>query len=293
MAVVTTTKRKFKLKQTFQIIINGLKNPRFYIESLNQKWRHLFLISLIAISAMALNTTTQSASLLDMIQQDVTHAADYIPNYDIIDGELVIAEGEKPLYYQSNSFQLIIDDTVGSRGIQNYIPVEQAKANRISDNTLLNLFLLKDQSFVVIAGNMYRIPDFSEQFFNRDTLTNLLYSIQNQSTVMTLTVFATAFILSIGIYWVQMLMIGLMAAFFNTRLSKPLPLKSRLKLSVMVSLIPLILLQLVDMFVPGFRSSSYLLMFITLYLIYLTFRNHSQFLQLLIKKIESNDSNDS
>lgn len=291
--LVTIMKRKFILKQTFQIISQGLKNPRFYIDSITLKWRHLFLVSLIAIAALALNTTVQSVPLLDMIQKDITSSADYIPNYEMTDGELAIAEGEKPLYYQSTSFQLVIDDTVASQGVQNYIPLDKTKADRIADNTLLNLFLLKDQSFVVIAGNIYRIPDFSEQFFNRDSLTNLLYSIQSQQTVMLLTVFLTAFVLSIGIYWIQILMIGLLAAFFNPRLSKPLPLKSRLKLSVIVSLVPLILLQLVDMFVPGFRSSSYLLMFITLYLIYLTFRNHSQFLQLLIKTINSDDSKES
>lgn len=291
--LVTIMKRKFILKQTFQIIFNGLKNPRFYIESINLKWRYLFLVSLIAVAALALNTTVQSVPLLDMIQQDVTSSADYIPNYKITDGELAIASGEKPLYYQSNSFQLVIDDTIASRGIQNYIPVDKTKADRISDNTLLNLFLLKDQSFVVIADNIYRIPDFSEQIFNRDTLMNLLYSIQNQQTVMLVTVFLTAFILSIGMYWIQVLMIGLMAAFFNPRLSKPLPLKSRLKLSVIVSLAPLISLQLVDMLAPGFRSSSYLLMFITLYLIYLTFRNHSEFLQLLMKAMNSDDSKES
>lgn len=282
-------KRKFKLKDSFNILKYGLKNPRFYIDAISLKWRYLIFISILGITALALNTTIQSMPLLDTITQDITSSAQYIPNYEIKDNELTLAKDAKPVYYQSNSFQLVIDDTIQSKGIQNYIPVDTTKAERIADNTLLNLFILKDQTFVVVAGNLYRVPNFSEQFFNRESLVGLLNSIQEQTLIMSMSVFATAFLFSIGIYWMQMLIIGLMVSFFNARLTQPLPLSSRIKLSVMVSLIPLFILQAVDILVPFFRSSSYLLIGVTLYIIYLTFRNHTQFIKSLLKRLNSEE----
>lgn len=280
-------KRKFKLKESLSIIKLGLRNPRFYIEAINLKWRYLIFISILGIAALALNTTILSLPLLDTITQDITSSAQYIPNYEIQDNGLTLAQDAKPVYYQSGSFQLVIDDTIESKGIQNYIPVDAAKAEKIADNKLLNLFILKDQTFVVVAGNMYRVPNFSEQVFNRDSLVGLLNSIQEQTLIMSLSVFATAFLFSIGIYWMQMLIIGLMVSFFNVRLTQPLPLSSRVKLSVMVSLVPLVILQIIDVLVPFFHSSSYLLIGVTLYIIYLTFRNHTQFIKSLLKRLNN------
>lgn len=277
------------MKYTFKILKLGLKNPRFYIEAFNLKWRYLFFISFLAMIALAANIATQALPFISSVSNDVTASVEYIPEFSFEDGSLQLAEGEKPVYYQSNAFQLIVDDTLKSRGIQNFIPIDNDKLSSISTDTLFNLLILQDQSIAVIMGNMYRIPDSSLLFSNQEDLKNLLLSIDSQKAIMLISIFLTALLFSFFIYWLQMLLIASVAGWFNTRLTQEIPFKMRLKLSIMASFIPLVLLQVMDAFLPFFSSNYILLLFITLYIIYLAFKNHTEFVQELMKKINKTE----
>lgn len=277
------------MKYTFKILKLGLKNPRFYIEAFNLKWRYLFFISFLSMIALAANIATQALPFINAVSNDVTASVDYIPEFSFKEGNLQLAEDEKPLYYQSNSFQLIIDDTLKSRGIQNFIPVENDKLDAISTHTLFNLLILEDQSLAIIMGNMYRIPDSSLFFKNQAGLTSLLLSIDSQKAIMLTSIFLTALIFSFFIYWLQMLLIASVAGWFNARLTQAIPFKMRLKLSIMAAFVPLVLLQIMDAFLPFFSSNYLLLLFITLYIIYLAFKNHTEFVQELMQKINKNE----
>lgn len=277
------------MKYTFKILKLGLKNPRFYIEAFNLKWRYLFFISFLAMIALAANIATQALPFISSVSNDVTASVEYIPEFSFEDGSLQLAEGEKPVYYQSNAFQLIVDDTLKSRGIQNFIPIDNDKLSSISTDTLFNLLILQDQSIAVIMGNMYRIPDSSLLFSNQEDLKNLLLSIDSQKAIMLISIFLTALLFSFFIYWFQMLLIASVAGWFNTRLTQEIPFKMRLKLSIMASFIPLVLLQVMDAFLPFFSSNYILLLFITLYIIYLAFKNHTEFVQELMKKINKTE----
>lgn len=281
--------RKLKLKYMFKLLKLGLKNPRFYIEALNLKWKNLFVLSLLAMLALSGSIVVQTLPLIDSISNDVTAAVDHVPEFQFEDGLLKLEDNEKSLYYQSNFFQLVIDDTVSSRGMQNYIPIDTTKANKLSTDTLLNLLVLQDQTIVIIAGNFYRIPDYYHLFSNQDSLITLLQSIDSQKATMLTSVFITAFIFSFFIYWFQMLLIAAVAGWFNARLTQKILFKMRLKLSIIVSFVPLILLQLMDAILPFFRSSYFMLMFITLYIIYLAFKNHTEFIRNLMQKINKNE----
>ncbi|MGO4927644.1 DUF1189 family protein [Fundicoccus sp. Sow4_D5] len=277
------------MKYTLKILKLGLKNPRFYIEAFNLKWRYLFIISFMAMVALAANIATQALPFVNSVSNDVTASIEYIPEFYFAEGNLQLAEGEKPLYYQSNTFQLIVDDTLKSRGIQNFIPIANDKVDSISTNTLFNLLILQDQSIAVIMGNMYRIPESSQLFSNHTALNRLLLSIDSQKPMMLISIFLTALVFGFFIYWLQMLLIASVAGWFNTRLTQVIPYKLRLKLSIMASFIPLVLLQIMDAFLPFFRANYILLLFITLYIIYLAFKNHTEFVQELMKKINKNE----
>lgn len=277
------------MKYTLKILKLGLKNPRFYIEAFNLKWRYLFIISFMAMVALAANIATQALPFVNSVSNDVTASIEYIPEFYFAEGNLQLAEGEKPLYYQSNTFQLIVDDTLKSRGIQNFIPIANDKVDSISTNTLFNLLILQDQSIAVIMGNMYRVPESSQLFSNHTALNRLLLSIDSQKPMMLISIFLTALVFGFFIYWLQMLLIASVAGWFNTRLTQVIPYKLRLKLSIMASFIPLVLLQIMDAFLPFFRANYILLLFITLYIIYLAFKNHTEFVQELMKKINKNE----
>lgn len=277
------------MKYTFKILRLGLKNPRFYIEAFNLKWRYLFFVSFLAMLALSANIATQALPFINSVSHDITASVDYIPEFSFVDGNLELAEDQKPIYYQSNAFQLIIDDTLKSRGIQNFIPVDTDKVDSISNNTLFNLLLLQDQSIAVIMGNMYRIPDTSLLFSDQKGLKNLLLTIDSQKAVMLFSIFLTSLVFSFFIYAIQMLLIASVAGWFNARLTQTIPFKMRLKLSIMASFIPLVLLQIMDAFLPFFNSNYILLLFITLYIIYLAFKNHTEFVQDLMKKINKNE----
>lgn len=278
------------MKYTIKLLRLGLKDPRFYIEAFNLKWRYLFLVSFVAMLALAANIATQALPFINSVSDDVSASVAYLPEFEYNDeGNLQLAEGEKPLYYQSNGFQLVVDDTLKSRGIQNFIPITGNKLDVLSTNTLFNLLVLEDQTIAVIMGNMYRIPESYQLFLNTEALGNLLLSINSQKIVMVISIFLTALFFSFFIYWMQMLLIASISGWFNARLTQVIPYKMRIKLSIMASFVPLILLQLMEAVLPFFRSSYILLLFITLYIIYLAFKNHTVFVQNLMKKVNKNE----
>lgn len=277
------------MKYTFKILKSGLKNPRFYIEAFNLKWRYLFLVSLLAMITIAANIAVQALPFINSVSEDVAAAVAYIPEFSSKDDLLELAEGEKPLYYQSNTFQLIVDDTLKSRGIQNFIPIETDKLESISTNTLFNLLILEDQAIAIIMGNMYRIPNNAQLFNSHSNLKQFLLSIDSQKSIMLISIFLTALFFSFFIYWLQMLLIASVAGWFNMRLTQVISYKMRLKLSIMASFVPLILLQMMDAIFPFFKANYVLLLFITLYIIYLAFKKHTAFVQDLMQKINKTE----
>src|SRR5699024_12863721 len=96
------------MKKIFNLLKLGLKNPRYYIESINVPWKYIHLVAFGSILAMTLAMFVNIIPVFSQISDDFSNAVEYIPEYSLSEGTLNIAEGEKPLYYQSDSVQIVI-----------------------------------------------------------------------------------------------------------------------------------------------------------------------------------------
>lgn len=272
------------MKTLTKILIHALRNPRHYIESLNVKWRYIMILPLLASLAITLHILLVTDTVLDGFFADISNASQYIPEYTLEDESLVLADGATPLYYQSNFFQLVIDDTIENRGIQSYIPISKEKADLMADDIPLNLFLFKNQAVAVVGGIPRIINEYENTLLSQETLSRLMNSVTNQQFSMLSAVFLSYFVTSFIFYWIQMLLIALLAGIFNMRLSQPLPFKTRLKLTVVISFIPLVLIQLINSIFTNIQFGTYLLQVITLFLYYLALKDHTRFIRNLMEK---------
>lgn len=243
----------------------------------------MMILPLIGSLVISFNLLYFTNNILDGFFSDISSASQYVPNYEITDKQLNISDNEKPLYYNSGFFQLVIDDTIENRGIQMNIPIPVEKANKISDDTPLNLFLFKNQA-IAIVGGVDNMLDYSNPLLSHDLFTRLMGSVNNQQFSLLGAVFLSYFVSSFIFYWIQMLLIALYAGIFNLRLVQPLPFKIRLKLSVIISFVPLILIQIINIFIPAIQYGTFLLQFISLFLYYLALKDHSRFIKNLMER---------
>ncbi|UUX34587.1 DUF1189 family protein [Fundicoccus culcitae] len=271
------------MRQLFKLLFQALRNPRHYIETINMKWRTILILPLIATLVITMNLLVLTDTILEGFFSDISMATQYVPEYTIEEATLTLNEAEKPLYYQSDFFQLVIDDTIENRGIQMNIPIPNEKAAAISDDTPLNLFLFKNQAVAMIGG-VHNILDYSNPLLSNDRLTSLMSSVNNQQFSILSAVFISYFVSATIFYWIQMFVIALLAGIFNMRLTQPLKYRTRLKLTVIISFVPLILIQIINSLFPTIQYSTYLLQIITLFIYYMALKDHSRFIRSLMEK---------
>src|SRR5699024_2510067 len=108
------------------------------------------------------------------------------------------------------------------------------------------------------------------------------------NTMMFLVMLVTAFF----VYWFQIILISIMAGFFNVRLTRAINFKARLKLTVVISFVPILLLELMSILIPGFVATQFTLAAITLLLVYLGFNNHTKFSNTNRNNLDQHDKND-
>lgn len=264
------------MKQIISIISRGLRNPRHFIEALGLKRRQLRLIATTAILMMSVASFLNILSPLLHVVEDITGAAAYIPNYTVSNGELTIQAPDKPVYYQSDYAQFVIDDTVASTGLSKTLLLPDNKATMIDPYAVVGLYVFKDQALLMLNETLYVFEDIHNGSISHEALADYARSFEQMKLPILLTGFLTTLVLSALGYLIQMLIITSMVSGFNSRLTQPIPFKDRLRLTMTVSLFPLIVLQ---GFPLPITLQFFLLMSITLFIIYLMFKKHTDFIR--------------
>lgn len=272
------------MKKIYSLLKMGLKNPRYYIESINLSWKYIHLLALLGISVMAASGTYRITPLVTDLGQDLQNAIEYLPDYNIEDGQLELVGDQKALYYSSNTFQLIIDDKLEVEN--NQIALKQNQKEIFDRNSLFGLYLVRNNAFAILNGQAQEVPSFDYIFANPHRLSLFLnFYTDNFFRVITI-IFITLMIGFFFSYWFQIILIGSLASLFNARLTRPISFSSRVKLSVMASFVPLVLLQLTSLLIPGFNANYLILAAITLFIIYKTFMNHTLFIRQIMNSLD-------
>lgn len=279
------------MKKIFNLLKLGLKNPRYYIESINVPWKYIHLVAFGSILAMTLAMFVNIIPVFSQISDDLSNAVEYIPEYSLSEGTLNIAEGEKPLYYQSDSVQIVIDDSINTEmGFETEIPAEQREM--LMPSSPFGIFIIEDYAFLTVGEVVQEIPGYDYLFANNHRFELFLNYIVEESFSINTMMFVVMLVTAFFVYWFQIILISIMAGFFNVRLTRAINFKARLKLTVVISFVPILLLELMSILIPGFVATQFTLAAITLFLLYLAFKNHTKFIHTIMNNLDDIDTID-
>lgn len=276
------------MKTVFSLIQRGAVNPRYYIEAIGLESKQLRPLSWLAILVM---TIMSMMTLLPRVQtalDDVASIAQYIPDYNVSNKTLTLKEVSQPIYYQAEYAQFVIDDTIERKGIEMNINVPNVKARQIDPTIPFGLYIFKDQAYVSAMGTLYKFTSIHDGQLPKKELISLILSFNQMQWVMYLSIFVTAFLISMFLYWLQVFLIAMMASMFNRKLSQPVPYRDRVKLTIVASFIPILVLELIGISMSSFSFKFAILASITLYTMFRTFRNHTDFIRNIMKKLDEN-----
>ena len=206
---------------------------------------------------------------LNQLFDDVKASSSNLPDFHTVDGKLELAQDQKPVYFQSQSFQLVVDDTVTVSGPQDQPTIPTDIASRLSTKSVASFFLFKDRAFGQVAGRMMQITDLYKANFNKQVASQTLNSIENYRWIFYLSLVIMAWIISWLLYWFVVLLISYLAHFTTLR-SKSFKLFSQtMRLVIQVTFVPFLIYGLLQIIMPlGFVFFVFLALYTVAFIYY-------------------------
>lgn len=273
------------MKAIFSIIKRGLQNPRFYLEALSVKWQSYFFFSLLMALLLSINTIRVALPILEDLQTNIETSVKFVPGYETKNNELVLNEGQKPLYYQSEYFQLVVDDTLTNLDQTGGLSLPKEALNRIDSKPWVNLFVMKNQAMLFVKNAQYSQAIPLESIGSDKLLKENLLSLGSIQGVFYAILFLTAFLAAWLIYGYIILVNAIIIGLLNVRLTVPLPFSGRVKLSILISAVPILMIEIIQWMRYDWSIPYYMVFFVSFLIAYFAFKNHTQFMQELLQHI--------
>ncbi|MGX7075708.1 DUF1189 family protein [Globicatella sanguinis] len=279
-------------KNIFKFLLKAYKEPRLFIQIIAVKFRQLRHLAIIAIMIAATSMTIGNQPYFNEISQNIADASTFVPDYQYINGQLQLAHNEKPLYYRSKNFQLVIDDSIESNKQLEDITLEKDKAKAIDSKTFINLYLFKNSAFAKVGGQFYRLSEIESAFVSRATLIRLLNALNEHPYITLFSQWISYFVVNLLTYVLLILLLTLVTTSLNHRISTPFSFWQRIKLTMAISFAPYVLIQMVKIFVPDFVGSFFALgIFLMIYLYQMVIRHTLFVKEFLLSLTEESSGN--
>ena len=226
-------------------------------------------LSRLIILWLAVTSVLVTIRPLNQLIDDIKASSSNLPDFHTVDGKLELAQDQKPVYFQSQSFQLVVDDTVTVSGPQDQPTIPTDIASRLSTKSMASFFLFKDRAFGQVAGRMMQITDLYKANFNKQVASQTLNSIENYRWIFYLSLVIVAWIISWLLYWFVVLLISYLAHFTTLR-SKSFKLFSQtMRLVIQVTFVPFLIYGLLQIILPlGFIFFIFLALYTVAFIYY-------------------------
>ena len=257
------------LKQLIAIIFSSLRMPQQIFGLSKVPFKFFRRLSRLIILWLTVTSILVTFKPLNQLFDDVKASSNNLPDFHIVDGKLELAQDQKPVYFQSQSFQLVVDDTVTVSGPQDQPTIPTDIASRLSTKSVASFFLFKDRAFGQIAGRMMQITDLYKANFNKQVASQTLNSIENYRWIFYLSLVIMAWIISWLLYWFVVLLISYLAHFTTLR-SKSFKLFSQtMRLVIQVTFVPFLIYGLLQIIMPlGFIFFIFLAIYTVAFIYY-------------------------
>ena len=238
------------LKQLIAIIFSSLRMPQQIFGLSKVPFKFFRRLSRLIILWLTVTSILVILKPLNQLFDDVKASSSNLPDFHTVDGKLELAQDQKPVYFQSQSFQLVVDDTVTVGGPQDQPTIPTDIASRLSTKSMASFFLFKDRAFGQVAGRMMQITDLYKANFNTQVASQTLNSIENYRWIFYLSLVIMAWIISWLLYWFVVLLISYLAHFTTLR-SKSFKLFSQtMRLVIQVTFVPFLIYGLLQIIMP-------------------------------------------
>ena len=257
------------LKQLIAIIFSSLRMPQQIFGLSKVPFKFFRRLSRLIILWLTVTSILVIFKPLNQLFDDVKASSNNLPDFHIVDGKLELAQDQKPVYFQSQSFQLVVDDTVTVSGPQDQPTIPTDIASRLSTKSMASFFLFKDRAFGQVAGRMMQITDLYKANFNTQVASQTLNSIENYRWIFYLSLVIMAWIISWLLYWFVVLLISYLAHFTTLR-SKSFKLFSQtMRLVIQVTFVPFLIYGLLQIIMPlGFIFFIFLAIYTVAFIYY-------------------------
>ena len=257
------------LKQLIAIIFSSLRMPQQIFGLSKVPFKFFRRLSRLIILWLTVTSILVILKPLNQLFDDVKASSSNLPDFHTVDGKLELAQDQKPVYFQSQSFQLVVDDTVTVSGPQDQPTIPTDIASRLSTKSMASFFLFKDRAFGQVAGRMMQITDLYKANFNTQVASQTLNSIENYRWIFYLSLVIMAWIISWLLYWFVVLLISYLAHFTTLR-SKSFKLFSQtMRLVIQVTFVPFLIYGLLQIIIPlGFVFFVFLALYTVAFIYY-------------------------
>lgn len=257
------------LKQLIAIIFSSLRMPQQIFGLSKVPFKFFRRLSRLIILWLTVTSILVILKPLNQLFDDVKASSSNLPDFHTVDGKLELAQDQKPVYFQSQSFQLVVDDTVTVSGPQDQPTIPTDIASRLSTKSMASFFLFKDRAFGQVAGRMMQITDLYKANFNTRVASQTLNSIENYRWIFYLSLVIMAWIISWLLYWFVVLLISYLAHFTTLR-SKSFKLFSQtMRLVIQVTFVPFLIYGLLQIIMPlGFVFFVFLALYTVTFIYY-------------------------
>ena len=257
------------LKQLIAIIFSSMRMPQQIFGLSKVPFKFFRRLSRLIILWLTVTSILVILKPLNQLFDEVKASSSNLPDFHIVDGKLELAQDQKPVYFQSQSFQLVVDDTVTVSGPQDQPTIPTDIASRLSTKSMASVFLFKDRAFGQVAGRMMQITDLYKANFNTQVASQTLNSIENYRWIFYLSLVIMAWIISWLLYWFVVLLISYLAHFTTLR-SKSFKLFSQtMRLVIQVTFVPFLIYGLLQIIMPlGFVFFVFLALYTVAFIYY-------------------------
>ena len=257
------------MKQLIAIIFSSMRMPQQIFGLSKVPFKFFRRLSRLIILWLTVTSILVILKPLNQLFDEVKASSSNLPDFHIVDGKLELAQDQKPVYFQSQSFQLVVDDTVTVSGPQDQPTIPTDIASRLSTKSMASFFLFKDRAFGQVAGRMMQITDLYKANFNTQVASQTLNSIENYRWFFYLSLFIVAWIISWLLYWFVVLLISYLAHFTTLR-SKSFKLFSQtMRLVIQVTFVPFLIYGLLQIIMPlGFVFFVFLALYTVAFIYY-------------------------
>ena len=257
------------MKQLIAIIFSSMRMPQQIFGLSKVPFKFFRRLSRLIILWLTVTSILVILKPLNQLFDEVKASSSNLPDFHTVDGKLELAQDQKPVYFQSQSFQLVVDDTVTVGGPQDQPTIPTDIASRLSTKSMASFFLFKDRAFGQVAGRMMQITDLYKANFNTQVASQTLNSIENYRWFFYLSLFIVAWIISWLLYWFVVLLISYLAHFTTLR-SKSFKLFSQtMRLVIQVTFVPFLIYGLLQIIMPlGFIFFIFLAIYTVAFIYY-------------------------